>query len=261
MSSNDQFVYPETYLRVKRQQEAKEQLEQLEQLHNSSTLKLDTPSSNHQRRSAGSSLTNPTSTNSVRTNQSNHNHHSNQSNQANHLNQLNNSSQLNHSNHSARPLLNQSSIEYTNLDLEDQSTYLNQSQRSSFVSLDDGEVINTNPKFIQDCSQYWYRPAISREDAIRALLNKPPGSFIVRDSDSFKGAYGLAVRVSQATAEQLAMQRRFTGKPFTNGTTELVRHFLIEPTSKGVRIRGCANEPVFSSLSALVRRSFVITKL
>ena len=26
---------------------------------------------------------------------------------------------------------------------------------------------------------------------------------------------------------------------------ELVRHFLIEPTSKGVRLKGCTNEPVF----------------
>jgi len=27
--------------------------------------------------------------------------------------------------------------------------------------------------------------------------------------------------------------------------SELVRHFLIEPTSKGVRLKGCSNEPVF----------------
>lgn len=33
---------------------------------------------------------------------------------------------------------------------------------------------------------------------------------------------------------------------------ELVRHFLIEPTVRGVRLKGCANEPVFSSLSALI---------
>jgi len=26
---------------------------------------------------------------------------------------------------------------------------------------------------------------------------------------------------------------------------ELVRHFLIETTSKGVRLKGCNNEPVF----------------
>ena len=33
---------------------------------------------------------------------------------------------------------------------------------------------------------------------------------------------------------------------------ELVRHFLIEPTPKGVRLRGCSNEPVFGKcLNAL----------
>ena len=34
--------------------------------------------------------------------------------------------------------------------------------------------------------------------------------------------------------------------------SDLVRHFLIEPTSKGVKLKGYANEPVFASLSALV---------
>ena len=34
--------------------------------------------------------------------------------------------------------------------------------------------------------------------------------------------------------------------------SELVRHFLIEPTTKGVRIKGCYNEPIFGSLAALV---------
>jgi tensin len=37
-----------------------------------------------------------------------------------------------------------------------------------------------------------------------------------------------------------------------SGSDELVRHFLIEPTLEGVRLKGCANEPVFSSLSDLV---------
>lgn len=33
---------------------------------------------------------------------------------------------------------------------------------------------------------------------------------------------------------------------------EYVRHFLIEPSSKGVKLKGCPNEPVFGSLPALV---------
>lgn len=36
------------------------------------------------------------------------------------------------------------------------------------------------------------------------------------------------------------------------GGDELVRHFLVEPTVRGVRLKGCSNEPVFSSLSALI---------
>ena len=36
------------------------------------------------------------------------------------------------------------------------------------------------------------------------------------------------------------------------GSDELVRHFLVEPTVRGVRLKGCSNEPVFSSLSALI---------
>lgn len=65
--------------------------------------------------------------------------------------------------------------------------------------------------------------------AISALLQQEEGAFIVRDSNSFPGAFGLAVRASGG-----------------------VRHFLIEPTAKGVRLRGCPDEPVFSTLSALV---------
>ena len=36
--------------------------------------------------------------------------------------------------------------------------------------------------------------------------------------------------------------------------SELVRHFLIEPTSKGIRLKGCSNEPVFgqSHISSFV---------
>ena len=29
--------------------------------------------------------------------------------------------------------------------------------------------------------------------------------------------------------------------------SELVRHFLIEPTTKGVKLKGCSNEPVFGT--------------
>ncbi|XP_064475159.1 tensin-1-like isoform X4 [Ornithodoros turicata] len=125
------------------------------------------------------------------------------------------------------------------------SVYFGQSQRSSMVSLSDpGEVISHHPVFVKDTSKYWYKPNISREEAISVLKNKPPGTFIVRDSNSFPGAFGLAVKVATLPAN---VQHK-AGDP----SSELVRHFLIEPTAKGVRLKGCANESVYGSLSALV---------
>lgn len=53
-------------------------------------------------------------------------------------------------------------------------------------------------------------------------------------------AFGLVVRVAQPPPGS------------KGGIDELVRHFLVEPTVRGVRLKGCSNEPVFSSLSALI---------
>lgn len=74
------------------------------------------------------------------------------------------------------------------------------------------------------------------------LRNQPPGTFIVRDSTTFAKAFGLVLKVQHAPP---GVQSKGQGD-------ELVRHFLVEPTTRGVRLKGCANEPVFTSLSALV---------
>uniref|UniRef100_A0A914VEC3 SH2 domain-containing protein n=2 Tax=Plectus sambesii TaxID=2011161 RepID=A0A914VEC3_9BILA len=105
------------------------------------------------------------------------------------------------------------------------------------------EVIHHHPVFVKDTSKYWYKPSISREDAINMLKDKPPGTFVVRDSNSFPGAFGLALKVASAPPGV---------QPKTADGTELVRHFLIEPSPKGVKLKGCNNEPVFGTLSALV---------
>uniref|UniRef100_A0AAY4E086 Tensin 3 n=1 Tax=Denticeps clupeoides TaxID=299321 RepID=A0AAY4E086_9TELE len=102
-------------------------------------------------------------------------------------------------------------------------------------------------KFVQDTSKYWYKPDISRDQAIAVLKDKEPGSFIVRDSHSFRGAYGLAMKV--ATPPPSIVQQSKKGGDLSN---ELVRHFLIECSQKGVRLKGCPNEPYFGSLTALV---------
>jgi tensin len=77
------------------------------------------------------------------------------------------------------------------------------------------------------------------------LKDKAPGTFLIRDSNNFPGAYGLALKVDKPPANVQI-------KPGSDPANELVRHFLIEPTTKGVRIKGCCNEPVFGSLAALV---------
>lgn len=75
------------------------------------------------------------------------------------------------------------------------------------------------------------------------LRDQPAGTFLVRDSNSFPGAFGLALRVATVPSN---VQNK------TGSSDELIRHFLIEPTSRGVKLKGLQNEPIFSSLSALI---------
>ena len=99
-------------------------------------------------------------------------------------------------------------------------------------------------KRAKDSHKYWYKPNISREEAIAMIQDQPPGAFVVRNSNSFPGAFGLALKVATP--------------PVGSGSDELVRHFLIEPTKKGVKLKGYANEPVFGSLSALIYQHTVM---
>ncbi|KFD70518.1 hypothetical protein M514_01015 [Trichuris suis] len=105
------------------------------------------------------------------------------------------------------------------------------------------EVVHHHPVFVKDTSKFWYKPSISREEAISVLKDKQPGAFIIRDSNSFPGAFGLALKVAIPPP---GVQTK------SNDRSELVRHFLIETTAKGVKLKGCNNEPIFGSLAALV---------
>ncbi|KAK2536197.1 Tns4 [Columba guinea] len=50
-------------------------------------------------------------------------------------------------------------------------------------------------KFVMDTSKYWFKPSITRDQAIQLLRDKEPGTFVVRDSTSYRGSFGLAMKV------------------------------------------------------------------
>uniref|UniRef100_A0A8C7HUD9 Tensin 3 n=1 Tax=Oncorhynchus kisutch TaxID=8019 RepID=A0A8C7HUD9_ONCKI len=63
-------------------------------------------------------------------------------------------------------------------------------------------------KFVQDTSKFWYKPDISRDQAITMLKDREPGSFVVRDSHSFRGAYGLAMKVATPPPSVLTQSKK-----------------------------------------------------
>ncbi|XP_027945692.1 tensin-4 [Eumetopias jubatus] len=99
-------------------------------------------------------------------------------------------------------------------------------------------------KFVMDTSKSWFKPNITREQAIELLRKEEPGAFIVRDSSSYRGSFGLALKVQEASAPA----------PNRSGedNSDLIRHFLIESSAKGVHLKGADEEPYFGSLSAFV---------
>lgn len=78
------------------------------------------------------------------------------------------------------------------------------------------------------------------------VKNKEPGTFVIRDSTSYKGSFGLAMKIDQSPTTCSASA--YPG----DSSSDSVRHFLIESSAKGVRIKGSSHEPYFGSLPALV---------
>ncbi|XP_007940382.1 tensin-4 [Orycteropus afer afer] len=99
-------------------------------------------------------------------------------------------------------------------------------------------------KFVMDTSKYWFKPSITREQAIELLRKEEPGTFVVRDSSSYRGSFGLALKVQEAPASAQT-------RPGED-SCDLIRHFLIESSAKGVHLKGADEEPYFGSLSAFV---------
>lgn len=81
--------------------------------------------------------------------------------------------------------------------------------------------------------------------AVNLLKTKPPGTFLIRDSQGFPGSYGLAVKVETLPAG-------IQSKPGADPQAELVRHYLIERTPTGhTRLKGCPNEPDFGQFETM----------
>ncbi|XP_074782852.1 tensin-4 [Athene noctua] len=97
-------------------------------------------------------------------------------------------------------------------------------------------------KFVMDTSKYWFKPSITRDQAIQLLKDKEPGTFVVRDSTSYRGSFGLAMKVPVSPS----------GSQTGDESSDLVRHFLIESSAKGVHLKGASEELYFGSLSAFV---------
>ena len=56
--------------------------------------------------------------------------------------------------------------------------------------------------------KYWYKSIMSRDHAVQILKGAEPGDFIVRDSKSFQGSYGLCVRVERHQVNACCKKRR-----------------------------------------------------
>lgn len=113
-----------------------------------------------------------------------------------------------------------------------------ESSLSSSSSLDSCfREVQPTMKFVMDTSKYWFKPSITRDQAVQLLMDETPGTFIMRDSTSYRGCFGLAMKVGSKTGED---------------GCDPIRHFLIESSARGVHLKGADEEPYFGSLSAFV---------
>lgn len=77
----------------------------------------------------------------------------------------------------------------------------------------------------------WFQAGLPRKLSLEILLQQPPGSFLVRQSESQKRCFVLSLRINPPEPPRLA-------------------HYLIEKSPKGYMIKGFPK--VFSTLTSLV---------
>ena len=139
-------------------------------------------------------------------------------------------------------------------------------------------------RFVCDTSRLWYKPHISRDEGNTCSLHFNYLSIGLLNDDvtcSHRHVEVARSRIVRRPRLQLVSGRvrpRGQGQPGSSeraderldGVTsardadddkcccvagesdsELVRHFLIERSSKGVKLKGCSNEPVFSECPPL----------
>lgn len=77
----------------------------------------------------------------------------------------------------------------------------------------------------------WFQAGLPRKLSLEILLQQPPGSFLIRHSESHKKCFVLSMRVEPADTPKLS-------------------HYLIEKTCRGYKIKGFTKE--FTTLTSLV---------
>ncbi len=83
--------------------------------------------------------------------------------------------------------------------------------------------------------QHWYRPKISREEAISNVLPLTAGSFIVRDSSTVKGGYALTLKITEIMVRHRKKMTPGEAGPKENMTLESQRRWLLQ-TAKAIQI-------------------------
>ncbi|KAI6653252.1 hypothetical protein LOD99_3777 [Oopsacas minuta] len=103
-------------------------------------------------------------------------------------------------------------------------------------------------KLVSETIEDWYKASITREAAVRELIPLPVGSFVIRDSQTVSGGYALSMKVPDSFVLQKSQD---TGESLPTNPEDCVRHFLIAPHHRGIRLQGW-EEPPFDNLTTFV---------